>query len=62
MHTSLSTILCSAYNHSTADTMREQYHDTKALPAVGTAVWHLILAMIAKAVLTVFTFGMKVVM
>jgi len=41
--------------------MEEQYHDTKALPAVGTAVWHLILAMIAKAVLTVFTFGMKVV-
>jgi len=53
-------LFCSAYNHSTAATMEEQYHDTKALPGVGRAVWQLILAMIAKGFLTVFTFGMKV--
>ena len=50
----------SKYDHSTAASMEEQYHDVKALPPVGTAVWHLMLAMLAKAVLTIFTFGMKV--
>ena len=52
--------LYSSYNHSTAISREEQYHDTAALPPVGRAVWQLILAMIAKAILTIFTFGMKV--
>ncbi len=38
----------------------EQYHDTKAESGVGQAVWMLVLAMLAKAVLTIFTFGIKV--
>ena len=53
-------MLYSAYNHSTAASREEQYHDTAALPPVGKAVWQLILAMLAKSVLTTFTFGMKV--
>jgi len=52
--------LHSAYNHSTATSREEQYHDTEALAPVGRAVWQLVLAMLAKTILTIFTFGMKV--
>lgn len=50
----------SAYNHSIANSREEQYHDIEALPPVGRAVWQLMLAMVAKGLLTVFTFGLKV--
>ena len=53
-------IFYSKYNHSTAASREQQYHDTEALPAVGRAVWQLMLAMLAKIILTIFTFGMKV--
>ena len=49
----------SDYNKTNEDPT-QQYHDTQALAGVWTAVWELILAMIVKAVLTIFTFGMKV--
>jgi len=38
----------------------QQYHDTQALAGVWTAVWQLLLAMVVKAALTIFTFGIKV--
>ena len=49
----------SDYNLSVSSP-EELYHDTKALDGVGWAVWHLVLAMIVKAFLTIFTFGIKV--
>ena len=49
----------SDYNRS-VNSPEELYHDTKALDGVGWAVWHLVLAMIVKAFLTIFTFGIKV--
>lgn len=50
--------LCS-YN-KTVDNLDQQYHDTQALSGVWRAVWQLLLAMLLKAVLTIFTFGIKV--
>ena len=38
----------------------QQYYDTQALSGVWTAVWQLLLAMVIKGVLTIFTFGIKV--
>ncbi len=54
-------IVCcySNYNRS-VEMLSEQYHDTEALSGVWTAVWQLLLAMVIKAVLTIFTFGIKV--
>ena len=49
----------SNYN-TTFEDPREQYHDTQALSGVWTAVWQLLLAMVVKVLLTIFTFGMKV--
>ena len=49
----------SDYNLS-VNNPEEVYHDAKALDGVGRAVWHLVLAMIVKAFLTIFTFGIKV--
>ncbi len=42
------------------DDPNEQYHDTKAGSGVTQAVWLLLLALLVKAVLTIFTFGIKV--
>lgn len=39
---------------------QEQYHNAEATNAVYTALWQLTLAMVAKGVLTIFTFGMQV--
>ena len=58
-HTHTHTRYCSDYNLTSVATS-ELYHDTKANSGVTSAVWLLLLAMLAKAVLTVFTFGMKV--
>lgn len=49
----------SNYN-TTYEDPKEQYHDTQALSGVWMAVWQLLLAMVVKAALTIFTFGMKV--
>ena len=38
----------------------QQYHDTEALSGVWNAVWQLVLAMLVKGILTIFTFGIKV--
>ena len=50
----------SGYKYNTTGPSAEQYHNAEASYRIGRAVWQLILAMIAKAVLTIFTFGMKV--
>ena len=47
------------YNMS-AESPDQQYHDTQALSGVWKAVWQLLLAMLLKIVLTIFTFGIKV--
>ena len=49
---------CSDYD-TTVDT-NDLYHDTQAKSGVGDAVWQLMLALLIKAILTIFTFGMKV--
>ena len=49
----------SAYNTTNEDPS-EQYHDSLAMSGVWQAVWMLVLAMVVKAALTIFTFGMKV--
>ena len=51
---------CSQYNLTTAYEISDQYHDTHATGLVYTAMWQILLAMVAKAVLTIFTYGMKV--
>ena len=38
----------------------ELYHDTQALEAVWSTLWQLALAGLARGILTVFTYGMKV--
>ena len=52
-------LLSSNYN-TTYEDPSQQYHDTQALSGVWMAVWQLLLAMVVKAALTIFTFGMKV--
>jgi chloride channel 3/4/5 len=47
------------YNRSFTD-VHDEYHDNQATSEVYTAMWELSLAMIVKAILTIFTFGMKV--
>ena len=52
-------VICSNYN-TTMEDPSQQYHDTEALGGVWTAVWQLVLAMLVKGILTIFTFGIKV--
>ena len=60
MHIIISNFLySSAYNRTFID-IRDEYHDNKATERVYTAMWQLVLAMLVKGVLTIFTFGMKV--
>lgn len=47
------------YNRTNIDPL-ELYHDTQALSPVWNALWQLALAGIAKGLLTVFTYGIKV--
>jgi chloride channel 3/4/5 len=47
------------YNTSAVNPLH-QYHDTRALEGVWRAMWQVGLAMFAKAVLCIFTFGIKV--
>lgn len=49
----------SHYNTTSVNPVH-QYHDTRALNGVWTAMWQVGLAMLAKAVLCIFTFGIKV--
>ena len=49
----------SHYNTSAVNPLH-QYHDTRALEGVWRAMWQVGLAMLAKAVLCIFTFGIKV--
>ena len=53
-------LFCSAYKYNATGSNEEKYHNAEASYLVGKAVWQLVLAMVAKAALTVFTFGMKV--
>ena len=50
----------SAYNRSYQYNLLDKYHDSKATSEVYKAMSLLTLAMVAKAVLTIFTFGIKV--
>ena len=50
----------SAYNRSYQYNLLDEYHDNKATSEVYKAMLLLTLAMVAKAVLTIFTFGIKV--
>ena len=50
----------SAYNRSYQYNLLDEYHDSKATSEVYKAMLLLTLAMVAKAVLTIFTFGIKV--
>ena len=50
----------SAYNRSYQYNLLDEYHDNKATSEVYKAMSLLTLAMVAKAVLTIFTFGIKV--
>ncbi len=63
-HCGITRPLCFACFHSdylrTGQNISEQYHDTEAGPNVYDAMWQLTLAMLAKGILTIFTFGMKV--
>ena len=52
--------LSSAYNRSYQFNLLDEYHDNKATSDVYEAMLLLTLAMVAKAVLTIFTFGIKV--
>ena len=50
----------SAYNQSYQYNLLDEYHDNKATSEVYKAMSLLTLVMVAKAVLTIFTFGIKV--
>ena len=50
----------SAYNRSYQYNLLDEYHNNKATSEVYEAMSLLTLAMVAKAVLTIFTFGIKV--
>lgn len=52
-------VFYSDYNRSGLDPS-EQYKDAKAGPLVYKAMWQLSVALLIKAILTIFTFGMKV--
>lgn len=52
-------LIISHYNTSSVNPTH-QYHDTRALEGVWRAMWQVGLALVAKAVLCIFTFGIKV--
>ena len=46
----------------TSQSIDAEYHDTQALAGVWRASWQLVLAMVVKGLLVIFTFGIKVVL
>ena len=56
---SLKTCIHSQYNRTDVHP-DELYHDTQALDPVWNAMWQLLLAGLARGLLTIFTYGIKV--
>lgn len=56
----MSFLISSEYNRSYTYNLLDEYHDNEATSKVYEAMLLLSLAMVAKAILTIFTFGIKV--